>query len=152
MLTCHNCGRENLNVFAISAAWTREGGRPPPSQPPRRHLLPSTYTKGGLDQCSTSTRNPINMITVHFKLKQDQGAGEKVQSDMTYKGCENRRLVIEVCLSCWCRQVWIKALPNTPQYVYFIWSSRSVFFITQAGISTWLCFKEKGPKEKGSNL
>lgn len=63
-------------------------------------------------------------MTVHFEFKRDQGAVEKVQSDMTYKGYENRLLVIEVCLTCWYRQFWIKAVPNTPQHVYFIWGSR----------------------------
>lgn len=101
----------------FSGAWTSEGGRPPPSRAPGRRLLSSDY---GLDQCSTSTWNPTNMITGHFELKRDQGAVEKVQSDMTYKGYENRRLVIEVCLTCWYRQFWIKAAPNTPPCLFYL--------------------------------
>lgn len=56
--------------------------------------------------------------TAHLEFKRDQGAVEKVQSDMTYKGYENRRLVTEVCLTCWYGQFWIKA-PHAAMFILF---------------------------------
>lgn len=68
-------------------ACTSEGGRPPASRAPLGwgwgRLLSSTYIECGLDQYSTSTWNPINMMTAHFQFKQGTREQER-KSNLTW--------------------------------------------------------------------